>query len=41
MVLHPHGLLDDVDSVTGYPGMKGGMKRSSDLVCYSNQVLTS
>jgi 4-methyl-5(b-hydroxyethyl)-thiazole monophosphate biosynthesis len=40
-VLHPLGLLSDVDKVTGYPGLKSDMSRSNEIVCYSNYVLTS
>ena len=41
IVLHPLGILDDVEFVTGYPGIKGDMKRCNDRVCFSNNVLTA
>lgn len=40
-MLHPLGLLSDVDKVTGYPGLKSDLSRSNEIVCYSNYVLTS
>ncbi len=41
IVLQPLGILDDVEFATCHPSVKGAMKRSNDLVCFSNNVLTS
>ena len=42
IVLHTHGLLQGVEKMTGYPGVPPeSMQRDKEIVCYSNNVLTS
>lgn len=40
-MLHPQGLLEGVEEVTGHPSVEGDMIRSDQKVCFSNMVLTS